>query len=236
MKLIKKRVLISGINKGIGKAIYERFSVDKNYEILGIGKSKTKIKDIEYLKIDLSDLKQTNKLVRILKKKNIDLLINNAGINKIDPFHKIKYRDFEKIINVNLISPFLITQAVINNMIQKKWGRIINISSIFGNITKEKRASYSISKNALQGMTKSLAVEYSKKNILVNNVAPGFVKTELTNKILKVREKKNLISKVPFKRMAEPSEIAEVVFWLSSAKNTYMSGQTIIVDGGFVLK
>jgi len=236
MKLHKKKVLISGINRGIGRATYEKFKNDKSYEILGIGKSKTNIKNIEYFKTDLSDLKQTKKLVKIIKKKKIDLLINNAGINKISDFHNINYKDFEKIINVNLISPFLLTQAVIHNMIKNNWGRIINISSIFGNITKEKRTSYTISKSALQGMTKTLAVEYSKRNIMVNNVAPGFVNTELTNKILKLKDKEKLISKVPLKRMAEPNEIANVIFWLSSSQNTYMSGQTIIVDGGFVLK
>ena len=127
-----------------------------------------------------------------------------------------------------------ICQGVIPNMIKKKWGRIVNISSIFGSVVKEKRSSYASSKFAINGLTKVLAAEYSKFNILSNAVAHGVIETELTRRILK--NKINIIKKdIPMKRLVNVNEIENIVYWLASDENTYLTGQQIIADGGYTI-
>ena len=144
-----------------------------------------------------------------------------------------KSSEFLNLHRVNTYSPFKICQSVLPNMKKKKWGRIINISSIWGKISKEHRASYSSSKFGLDGITASLAAEVAKDCILVNSVSPGFIETELTNKILGHSGIKKMSSLVPMKRLGKPEEIAKLVIWLSSSENTYVSGQNILIDGGF---
>jgi 3-oxoacyl-[acyl-carrier protein] reductase len=136
-------------------------------------------------------------------------------------------------MQVNVKAPFLISQHVSGYMKSGYTGKIINISSIWGEKTISKRLCYTTSKAALIGMTKTLAVELAKYNILVNTVSPGFTNTELTNNILSTSAKNELIDKVPLNRMAEPNEIANTVLFLSSDLNTYITGQNIIIDGGF---
>jgi 3-oxoacyl-[acyl-carrier protein] reductase len=231
MKKIKKNVLITGSNRGIGKAILECYN-NKDYVIYGLGKKNTHNKN--YYSIDLSKNKDVLKFIKIIKKLKIDILINNAGINKIENFHKIKFFDLKKIFHVNFFSAYLISQAVIPNMIKNRWGRIINITSIFANSVKELRSSYVSSKFALNGLTKCMAAEYSNRNILINAVAPGVTKTDLTKKILK--NKIHLIKKkIPMNRLAEPKEIADVVYFLGSEENTFITGQQILVDGGYTI-
>ena len=231
-----KNILITGGTKGIGKAIADCFFDKTNVKKIII--TGTNIKDninpnFTYLAVDFNDDISLNNFLENIRNLDIDILINNAGINKISEFNDIKDEDFLKIQNINLIAPFKICKAVIPNMKQRGWGRIVNISSIFGKITKEFRASYSASKFALDGMTASLAVELAEYGILANCVAPGFVDTELTKKILGQNGIDNLIQKVPIKRLAKPNEIAELVLWLASEKNTYLTAQNIIIDGGF---
>ena len=183
----------------------------------------------------MSKVSNINSFKKKIKKLNIDILINNAGINKINYFHKIKENEFNKIFNVNFMAAYHFSQAVIPGMIKKKWGRIINISSIFGEVTKEKRSSYSISKFALKSLTKSLGVEYSKYGILTNCVAPGVVNTDLTKKILNLNDKKDFLKKIPIGKFAEPNDIASLVHWLASEDNKYVTGQHILIDGGYTL-
>ena len=134
---------------------------------------------------------------------------------------------------MNLFAPFRLSQAAIPSMLDQNWGRIINISSIWGKISKEYRASYSASKFALDGVTLALAAEYSKNGILVNSVAPGFTDTELTRNVLGDNGIKKLAAGIPIGRIAKPEEIANLVVWLCSEENSYISGQNIIIDGGF---
>jgi 3-oxoacyl-[acyl-carrier protein] reductase len=160
-------------------------------------------------------------------------LINNAGINKIGEFASIDIDDFDQIIKVNLRAPFLLCQSVIPNMKANQWGRIVNITSIFGHITKECRAPYSSSKFALDGMTAALAAEVSEYGILANSVGPGFIDTDLTRNVLGEKGILELKNKIPMKRLGHTKEIASLVSWLVSEENTYMAGQNIIIDGGF---
>ena len=170
----------------------------------------------------------------ISKFSKIDICINSDGINCIDYLEEINIKDYDEILKVNLYAPFLISQTVSKVMKKNKYGRIVNISSIWGTKTKEKRTSYTTSKAGLIGMTKTMSVELAKYNILVNSVSPGFTLTELTKSILSEDEMKELSEQVPVKRFATVDEISKVVLFLSSDLNTYINGQDIKVDGGFV--
>jgi 3-oxoacyl-[acyl-carrier protein] reductase len=231
---MKKNVFITGCSRGIGNEILKKFS-SSEYSIHGMGMKKRKYNNFEYYNVDLSKVSNIYNFKKIIKKLNIDILINNAGINKINYFHKISKNEFNKVFNVNFMSAYHFSQAVIPGMIKKKWGRIINISSIFGEVTKEKRSSYSISKFALKSLTKSLGIEYSKYGILTNSVAPGVVNTDLTKKILTLSDKKDFLNKIPIGKFAEPKDIASLVYWLASTDNKYVTGQHILIDGGYTL-
>ncbi|MCC6276050.1 MAG: SDR family oxidoreductase [Leptospiraceae bacterium] len=168
-----------------------------------------------------------------IRKFEPDILINNAGINIISPFQEIKCEDFLKIHQVNVFAPFVFCQAAITGMLSKNWGRIINISSIWGKISKEFRASYSASKFALDGLTTALSAEHSKNGILANCVLSGFIDTDMTRQILGESGIQNLVNLVPAKRLGTTPEIAKFILWLASEENTYLTGQNIAIDGGF---
>src|SRR5581483_7156539 len=158
------------------------------------------------------------------------ILVNNAGINKIGPFAEIAFEDFERIEHVNVTAPFLLMQSVVPSMRRKKWGRIVNITSIFGVISKEFRAPYSASKFALDGMTAALAAEVAVDGILANCVSPGFIETDLTRSILGDSGIAELVGRVPMRRLGKPEEVAAFVAWLVSDENTYISGQNLVID------
>jgi 3-oxoacyl-[acyl-carrier protein] reductase len=163
----------------------------------------------------------------------IDICINCAGINVIGDLHTISEETYDDIMQINVKAPFLISQYVSGYMKSGYTGKIVNISSIWGEKTISKRLCYTTSKAALIGMTKTLAVELAKYNILVNTVSPGFTDTDLTRSILSKSAINELIEKVPLQRMASPDEIANTVLFLSSDLNSYITGQNIIIDGGF---
>jgi len=220
-----KRVLVTGASRGIGKQISD--------DLESLGAEVVKLDSRQY---DLTSSEQLYLLADDLRNvvPRIDVCINNAGINIIDNLEDIKTDDYERIMRINTQAPFMIVQAIVDKMKENNYGRIVNISSIFGHCTKEKRMSYTTSKYALIGMTKTMAVELAPHNILANSVAPGFTETELTAKILGAKGIKEMSSMVPMKRMATPKEISKVVLFLASEENTYLTGQNIIVDGGFV--
>ena len=235
MKKFYKKALVTGGTRGIGLAICKKLNKSGvDVTITGTKDTDNIIDGVQYFKSDFNDFESTKKLVDFIRAENFNILINNAGINIIGEFEKILSEDFDKVININLKTPFLLCQAVIPFMKSIKWGRIINITSIFGAVSKEYRAPYSSSKFGLDGMTAALSAELSEYGILSNCVAPGVIDTELTKKILGKKGIDILRSNIPIKRLGKPNEIANIVNWLASDENSYLTGQNIIIDGGFV--
>ncbi len=227
-----KTALITGASDGIGKTIYNDFK-KLGAKVIGTCNQK-KMKGL--IQVDFNDTRSVKKfLEKINKYKKIDILINNAGTNILNPVNKLIENDIYKLININTVGPTLITKVISKKMIKNRYGRIINMCSIFGEITKEKRVLYNITKFGLNGLTKGSAIDLAKSQILVNSISPGFVSTKLTKKIL--GKKINTLKKeIPLKRLASSDEISKIVLFLASDLNTYLTGQNIIVDGGFTSK
>ncbi len=170
----------------------------------------------------------------IEKFSKIDILVNNAGITRDNLVLKMSEKDFTDVIDINLKGPFLMIKYVFPYMSKQRYGKIINISSIVGLCGQEGQANYSSSKAGLIGLTKSCAREFARRNINVNAVAPGFIKTKMTDK-LDDRIKEDIISKIPLKRFGLPEEVAEVVLFLASDRSSYITGQVISVNGGLYM-
>lgn len=234
MEKIKYRAVVTGATRGIGYAIAQRLLQD-GLEVIATGTKKNDNHPVgsSYYQVDFLDETSVNKFIKYLKKQQINILVNNAGINKIGKFSFIDIDDFDRILRINLRVPFQICQAVIPFMEKKKWGRIVNLTSIFGNVSKEYRASYSTSKFGLDGMTAALAAEVSEKGILANSVGPGFIDTDMTRNVLGESGISKLKERIPIKRLGQASEVASLVSWLVSEENTYMTGQNLMIDGGF---
>jgi len=237
-----KTVLVTGATRGIGKAIANEFAV-LGASLLLTGTHAAQIKklnaagkkDRKYFCVDFADAKSTKAFITALKKeKRIDVCVNNAAINKIDLIQDVSQKDWDRAMAVNLRAPFLITKTVSGIMKKHKYGRIINIASVFGVISKPKRSPYTTTKFGLKGFTVAASNELAPYGILVNTVSPGFVLTDLTKKNLSPAQRKKLAAQVPVGRFAQPQEIAKTVVFLASEENTYLTGKNIIVDGGFI--
>lgn len=215
-----KRVLLTGASRGIGKAIYDELKND--YEVIAPTKEELNLEDIESI----------NNFIKNCST-NFDILINNAGINIIKEIDSILDEDIEKINTTNLVAPLKLIQFASKRMKENKNGKIINISSIWGIRSKEKRTLYSGTKFGLIGITKALARELGEYNILVNAICPGFTATDLTMQSLNKEELEDLQNQIPLKRLASPNEIAKTIKFLISDENSYITGQSIIIDGGF---
>jgi len=216
-----KTALITGASRGIGKAIAELFT-KYGAKVIAPTRKEMDLTSSASIAAYLDNLDQP-----------IDILINNAGINILGDIETISEQELDDTLQVNLCAPLLIIKKVVPQMIKRKSGKIINISSIWGQVTKPKRLAYSITKSGVNAMTRSLAVELAPHNILVNAVAPGYINTELTQKNNSSAEIEKIKQTVPLKRLGETGEIAEAVFFLASERNSYITGQTIVVDGGF---
>ena len=237
-----KTVIVTGGIRGIGAAIVELFQ-ECNAQIIATGTNTSELESLnqeskgkktDYIHLDFTSNESIQKFLgHIVKRDKIDVLINNAGVNKIDSIKDIAEDDWDWINNVNLRGPFLLTRAVSKIMQNQGYGRMVNIASIFGVVSKAKRAAYSTTKWGLVGFTKAVALDLAPHNILVNAVSPGFVDTELTRRILGEKEIEKLVDTIPQKRLADTGEIAKTVIFLASDHNTYITGQNIIVDGGF---
>ena len=231
-----KIVLITGGTNGIGKELVKLF-LSLGAQVLATTtkrniKSKKKKLRIEYLNF-LDQNSVNNFFNKINKLKKIDVLINNAGINKVDNINEIKDQDLKRIYEVNLKGPILMTKNISKIMIKKKTGKIVNISSIFGVISRSGRSMYSSTKFGLLGLTKSSALDLANYNILVNAVSPGFILTNLTKKTLSKNEIKSLTKTIPLKRIGNTKEVTKLIAFLCSNYNTYITGQNFIIDGGF---
>jgi len=226
--------VVTGGTRGIGYAIAERLLQD-DLEVVVTGTTDVAVfpEGVKYYKVDFLNDSEVLSFIKYLKDRQVDILVNNAGINKIGEFTTIDIDDFDRILKVNLRTPFQLCQAVIPYMTKKGWGRIVNMTSIFGNITKEYRAPYSTSKFGLDGMTAALAAEVAEMGILANSIGPGFIDTELTRNVLGKKGIEELRDRIPIKRLGQANEIASLVSWLVSNENSYMSGQNLMIDGGF---
>jgi 3-oxoacyl-[acyl-carrier protein] reductase len=233
-----KKAIVTGGTRGIGKSIVSKM-IDSGCKVIYTGtneKPKSTIKNTIYKQLDLSDKKSINQFINDVIKESdkIDILVNNAGINIIESIDKINFDNWQKILSINLTSPMCLMREI--SKIMRKYrirGKILNISSIFGYVSKSKRSSYSASKFGLIGLTKSASLDLAPYNVLVNALCPGFTLTELTKSILSDNDINRLKSQIPLGRFAKVEEIANVALFLCSDLNTYITGQTIIVDGGF---
>ena len=217
----EKIALVTGASRGIGKAIAEQLERD-GVKLLLPTRKELDLLSNDSIDVYLESLRQ-----------QVDILVNNAGINRLGDFNAIKDSDLLDTIQINLVAPVRLTRGVIPGMIKRKYGRIVNISSIWSLISRPGRLTYSVSKSGLNAFTRSLAVEVAAYNILVNTVAPGYVNTELTRQNNTERELQNIRKMIPILRLAEPEEIACLVAFLCSEKNTYLTGQCLIIDGGY---
>jgi len=236
-----QNVLITGATRGIGKASAKLF-INKGATVFVTGttdKCPEVIKqelggEFEYIKADFSDESGIKDfLERIDDISNIDVCVNNAGINRLYEIESIPNEDYDEVLSVNLHAPFKICRYVAKRMKSYEYGRVINVASIWSVISKPKRTIYTISKNALIGLTKTMAIELAPYDIMVNAISPGFTMTELTKSTLSNNEIEELATQIPINRFASPKEIGKVILFLASKDNTYMTGQNIVVDGGF---
>lgn len=214
------KALLTGASRGIGKAIKELF---EEYGIKVIAPTRAEL-----------DLNSNNSIKNYMQTvEDFDILINCAGINNLASIDEIRENNLKEMLQVDLISQTLLLKYSAEIMKKQNYGRIVNFASIWCEFSKERRIMYSIAKAGIKGLTTSAAVELSKYNILVNAVAPGFVNTEMTSKNNTKEQIKELADFLPIKRLAEPREIAEFVYFLASEKNSFITGQTIFIDGGF---
>ena len=242
-----RTALVTGATRGIGAAIAKELgrcganliltgtSPDR-IDALNKENEKAGIENVRYVAVDFNDESSLSSFLDQLRDgPTIDVCVNNAGINRIMPMGEVGTEDFEALNRINLRAPYLITQAVSPAMVRQEYGRIVNIASIWSVITKAQRSLYTTMKAGLIGLTRTSAVEFAPHNVLVNAVSPGFVMTELTAASLSDEEQKSLASQAPINRFAQPEEIARVVLFLASDLNTYVTGQNLVADGGFVI-
>ena len=240
--LKNKKVLITGGSRGIGYAILKEFYLN-NSEILTIGSNMINLekvkKDFPKINIKQLDLKNYENLKENFPKfidelGGIDILINNAGITKDNLTLRMKEEEWKDVIDVNLNSVFFMCQFAIKVMIKKKTGSIVNITSVVGHTGNAGQANYAASKAGIVGMTKSLAREYSKKNIRLNCVSPGFIITDMT-KNLKEEYQNELLKNIPINRLGSGKDVANAVIFLASDASSYITGETIHVNGGMYM-
>jgi len=234
-------VLVTGATRGIGKITAGLF-IQQGARVIITG---TGIEcpntlraewgeNFDYVQANFSSKKGIQEFILQLDNfHRIDVCVNNAGINRLSMIEEVDDDDYEIMLSVNLHAPFCICRYMTSRMKKQGYGRVVNIASIWSSITKSKRTVYTISKNAILGLTKTMAVETAPFGVTVNAVSPGFTMTELTMRTLSEVEILNLSAQVPAKRFADPIEISNVILFLSSKENSYMTGQNIVVDGGF---
>ena len=242
MNLRNKKVLITGATGGIGNCLVEKF-YDLGATIVASGTNeeklnnlKKKFSNIHIEKFKLDEHSKIEEFIEKIDKKlqGIDVLINNAGITLDNLSIRLSEENWKKVLDINLTSSFLMCKSAIKKMLRKKYGKIINITSIVGHTGNLGQANYAASKAGIVAFSKSLAIEYAKKNININCVSPGFIKTEMTDKISE-EFKKKLISKIPSGKLGTGEDISNCVAFLASDMAEYINGETIHVNGGMYM-
>ena len=240
--LENKNIIVTGASGGIGNSIVEKLN-EFGANVLASGtrlekleELKSKFNKIKILKFDIS---QSDKIEEFIDKASnelggLDCIVNNAGITQDNLAIRMSIDEWKKVIDINLTSTFLMSKFAIKKMLKNKKGKIINITSVVGHTGNLGQANYTASKAGLVAMSKSLAIEYAKKNINVNCISPGFIKTAMTDKIDE-KFKEVIVSKIPSARLGEPEDIANAVLFLASENSNYINGETLHVNGGMYM-
>jgi len=241
--LKNKNIIITGASGGIGNSIVKKL-YESEANILASGtkiekleKLKSKFNKIKILKFDISQAEKIEEFVDKASDElggNLDCIVNNAGITQDNLSIRMSLEEWKKVIDTNLTSTFLFSKFAIKKMLKNKSGKIINITSVVGHTGNVGQANYTASKAGIVAMSKSLALEYAKKNINVNCISPGFIKTPMTDKIDE-KFKESIISKIPSARLGDPDDIANAVYFLASNQSNYINGETLHVNGGMYM-
>ena len=242
MNLKNKKILITGATGGIGNSLVKKFN-DLELKIVATGTNEQKLeklkKNFENIHTEKFRLDEHGKIEEFIDKvekklDGIDILVNNAGINLDNLSIRLTEENWKKVLDINLTSTFLMCKFAIKKFLKKRYGKIINITSIVGHTGNLGQANYSASKAGIVAFSKSLAIEYAKKNININCVSPGFIKTDMTDNINE-EFKKNLISKIPSGKLGTGEDVSNCVAFLASDLANYINGETIHVNGGMYM-
>jgi 3-oxoacyl-[acyl-carrier protein] reductase len=241
--LEKKNIIVTGASGGIGNAIIKKLN-EAGANILASGTRIEKLeelkKNFEGVKILKFDISQSDKIEEFIENAtselggSLDGIVNNAGITQDNLAIRMSLDEWQKVVNINLTSTFLMSKFAIKKMLKNKSGKIVNITSVVGHTGNLGQANYTASKAGIVAMSKSLAIEYAKKNININCISPGFIKTAMTDKI-EDKFKEVIISKIPSARLGEPDDVANAVLFLSSNQSDYINGETLHVNGGMYM-
>ena len=238
-----KKIIVTGASGGIGNSIVNKLN-ENGADILATGtriekleELKSKFKNIKILKFDISQIEKIDDFIETATVElggSLDCLINNAGVTQDNLAIRMSLEEWKKVIDINLTSTFLLSKSSIKKMLKNKSGKIINITSVVGHTGNLGQANYTASKAGIIAMSKSLAIEYAKKDININCISPGFIKTTMTEKIDE-KFKEIIISKIPSAKLGEPEDIANAVLFLASNQSNYINGETLHVNGGMYM-
>ena len=238
-----KNIIVTGASGGIGNSIVQKLQ-ENGANILATGtriekleELKSKFNNIKILKFDISNHEKIENFINNATEAlggSLDCIVNNAGITKDNLTIRMSLEEWTKVIDINLTSTFLMCKYSIKKMLKNKYGKIINITSVVGHTGNVGQANYTASKAGIVAMSKSLAIEYAKKNINVNCISPGFISTAMTDQI-DDRYKEAIIAKIPSNRLGKPEDVANAVIFLGSANSDYINGETLHVNGGMYL-
>jgi NAD(P)-dependent dehydrogenase (short-subunit alcohol dehydrogenase family) len=213
--------LVTGASRGIGRAVADRF-----------GELGARVLVPSRAELDLSDPASIDAYLASLDTP-VDILVNDAGVNELAGLTETDDDLLAATLAVNLLAPFRLARALVPGMAERGWGRVVNVTSVWTVVAKERRLPYIVSKTGLNGLTRAMAVEFGPGGVLINAVAPGFVMTEMTTQNNTPDQLRAVASGVPLRRLAEPAEIAELVAFLASSRNSFMTGQVLVCDGGY---
>jgi len=239
----KKNIIVTGASGGIGNSIVEKlFKNGANILATGTKKEKldelkSKFKNLKILKFDISQSEKIEEFIENATNElggNLDCIINNAGITKDNLAIRMNFEEWQKVIDINLNSTFLLNKYSIKKMLKNKKGKVINITSVVGHTGNLGQANYTAAKAGIIAMSKTLAIEYARKNININCISPGFIKTAMTDKI-DTKFKEIIISKIPSGRLGKPEDVANAVLFLASDLSDYINGETLHVNGGMYM-